>query len=100
VHYRRTGEIDMGTQPTQPDPFDELRLDEDFLRGGPREGSADERVQAAQRIARANNRLRAAGEIADGSGKPGASRRRRALPWIAIGAGVAIVIVLVAVLAS
>ena len=80
------------------DPFDDIRLDESFLEGGPKEASADERIAAARRIARANNRLRASGEIADGSGKPGASRRKRLLPWVAIGALVGAGIVLIALI--
>lgn len=81
------------------DPFDELELDDSFVQGGPREASAQERVAQAQRIARQNDRLRAAGEISDGVGKPGFRRRSRSLPWIVIGASVAAVIVLLAVLA-
>ncbi len=81
------------------DPFDELELDESFLQGGPKEASAEERVARAQRIARQNDRLRAAGEISDGTGKPGSRRRSRSLPWIVIGASVAAVIVLLALIA-
>ncbi len=81
------------------DPFDELELDESFLQGGPKEASADERVAQARRIARQNDQLRAAGEISDGTGKPGFRRRSRSLPWIIIGASVAAVIVLLAVIA-
>jgi hypothetical protein len=85
--------------PPEPDPFDELVIDESFAAGGPREESAEERVARARRIARENDRLRAAGEISDGSGKPGFRRMRRSAPWILVGAIVAGVIVLVAVLA-
>ena len=80
---------------TEPDPFDELVLDEDFVAGGPKESTADERIARAQRIARSNDRLQAAGEISDGSGKPRYSRARRSAPWIAIGAVVAIAIVVI-----
>jgi len=82
------------------DPFDELRLDESFLAGGPKEASAAERIEAAKRIARANNRLRASGEIADGTGKPGARRRIRLLPWVAVGAVIGAVIVVIAIIAT
>lgn len=83
----------MSATPNEPaDEFDDLVLDDDFIAGGQKEASADERVARAKRIARGNARLRAAGEIADGSGKPG-PRRRRAVPWIVIGATIAIVIV-------
>lgn len=84
---------------TEPDPFDELVLDEDFVTGGVAEASAEERIAKAQRIARSNDRLRASGEIADGSGKPRFHKVRRSAPWIAIGAGVAIAIVVIALIA-
>jgi hypothetical protein len=80
---------------TEPDPFDELILDEDFVAGGAREPAADERIDTARRIARSNDRLKAAGEISDGSGKPRYSRGRRSAPWIAIGAIVAVAIIVV-----
>lgn len=82
------------------DPFDELRLDPSFIDGGPKEASADERIAQANRIARANSRLRAAGEIADGVGKPGLRRRSRTLPVIGVAAVIAAAIVVIAVLAS
>lgn len=85
---------------SEPDPFDELVLDEDFVSSGPREAAADERIAQASRIARSNDRLRASGEIADGSGKPRFHRVRRSAPWIAIGAAIAIGIVVIAVIAS
>ena len=50
---------------TSPDPFDDIVLDENFIAGGPREAAADERIAKASRIARGNDRLAAAGEIAD-----------------------------------
>ena len=84
---------------SEPDPFDELVLDEDFVTGGVKEPTADERVEKAQRIARANDQLRASGEIADGSGKPRFHRVRRSAPWIAIGVVAAVVIVVVALIA-
>jgi len=91
----------------EPDPqdrddlerLDELVLDEDFVSGGVTEASAEERIAKAQRIARANDRLRAEGEIADGTGKPAYRRMRRSAPWIVIGAVVAGVIVVLALLA-
>lgn len=82
-----------------PDPFDDLVLDETFVAGGPKEAPADERIARASRIARGNDRLSAAGEIADGTGKPGSRRLRRSTPWIAIGVIVAAVIVVLALLA-
>lgn len=92
---------------TQPDPdeladlerLDSLVLDETFLEGAPKEASAEERVARANRIARGNDRLRAAGEIADGSGKPRYQRVRRSAPWILLGAIIAGVIVVVALVA-
>lgn len=81
------------------DRLDELVLDEDFVSGGVAEASAEDRIAQAQRIARANDRLRAQGEIADGTGKPVYRRMRRSAPWIAIGAVVAGVIVVLALLA-
>ena len=81
---------------SEPDPFDDLVLDEDFIKGGPQESSAAERIAKAQRIARANDSLRKEGEIADGSGKPRYQRMRRSAPWIAIGVVVAVAIVVVA----
>ena len=80
---------------TEPDPFDELVLDESFIADGVKEASAEERIEKANRIARENNRLRAQGEIADGTGKPRFQRVRKSAPWIAIGAVVAIAIVVV-----
>lgn len=82
------------------DPFDELQLDATFISGGPKEASADERIAQAKRIAGANSRLRAAGEIADGTGKPGFRKRARVLPWVGIGAIIAVCIVVVAIVAS
>ena len=85
-----------------PDPFDELDdivLDDDFIAGGAKEAAADERIAKAQRVARANNRLRAEGEISDGTGKPRFHRVRRSIPWIVIGAIAAAGIVVIAVLA-
>lgn len=84
---------------TEPDPFDELVLDEDFVTGGVAEASAEERIAKAQRIARSNDQLRASGEIADGSGKPRFHRVRKSAPWIAIGVGVGIAIVVIALIA-
>ncbi len=65
--------------------FDDLVIDESFLAGAPREESADERVARMRRIAQENDRLRQAGEIADGAGKPRYSRTARTVSWILIG---------------
>jgi len=70
---------------TPPDPFDEFVIDENFLKDAPREESADERIARMRRIAAQNDRLRSAGEIADGAGKPRYSRTTRAVSWILIG---------------
>ena len=90
-----------GTDPSDgiADELDAIVLDEDFVAGGPREASADERVASARRIARANDRLRAEGEISDGTGKPRYGRMRKSIPWIAIGAVVAVGIVVLAIVA-
>lgn len=82
----------------EPDPFDELVLDEEFVSGGVNEASAEERIEKARRIARENDRLKASGEIADGSGKPRFHRVRKSAPWIAIGAVVAAAIVIVVII--
>lgn len=89
----------MSSTPESPDPFDELVLDESFVSGGPKESSAEERMATAARIARNNDRLKAQGEIADGSGKPRYSRLRRSTPWIAIAVVLAVAIVVVALIA-
>ena len=78
---------------SEPDPFDDIVLDEDFVTGGVKEPTAEERIEKARRIARSNDHLRAAGEISDGSGKPRFHRVRKSAPWIAIGAALAIGIV-------
>lgn len=78
------------------DPFDEL-LSPEALETAPREASAEERIAKARRIAAGNDRLVRAGEVADGSGKPAYRALRRGAPWVALGAVVAVVI-LVAVL--
>jgi hypothetical protein len=80
---------------SEPDPFDELILNEDFVADGRKEATAEERIAQANRIARSNDRLRAAGEIADGSGKPRYQRARKSAPWIAVGAVIAIAIVVI-----
>jgi hypothetical protein len=84
---------------SEPDPFDEIVLDEDFVTGGVREPTAEERIAKANRIARDNDRLRASGEISDGSGKPRFHRVRKSAPWVAIGAAVAIGIVVLVIIA-
>lgn len=82
----------------EQDPFDEIVLDEQFIADGAPEAPADERIAQARRIAAGNDRLRRAGEIADGSGKPRFRRSRRVAPWIAIGAVIATAIVVVVLL--
>lgn len=72
------------------EPFDEFDLDrividENFLKNAPREESADERAARMRRIAAENDRLRSAGEIADGAGKPRYSKSTRTISWILIG---------------
>jgi len=95
----------MTTSPSEPGGDDDLPdipdfiPDEGFLAAGPKEPSAEERAQKAARIARENDRLRRAGEISDGTGKPVYQRRSRLAPWIGIGAAVAVLIVVVALLA-
>jgi hypothetical protein len=84
---------------TEPDPFDDLNLDEDFVAGGVKEPAADERIDKMRRIAHSNDRLRASGEIADGSGKPRFHAARKSAPWIAIGAVTAAVIIVVVLIA-
>ena len=91
---------------TEPDPstgpsedWDALVLDEDFVAGGVREAAAEERIARMRNIAHGNDRLRAAGEIADGSGKPRFHRVRRSIPWIVLGAVAGAVIVVVAIIA-
>jgi hypothetical protein len=85
--------------PADPDPFDDLVLDEDFVSGGVSEAPAEERIERARRIARSNDRLRESGEISDGSGKPRFHRVKKSAPWIAIGLVVAAAIVVVAIIA-
>lgn len=81
------------------DPFDDIVLDDDFVAGGVKEPTAEERAARLRRIAAANDRLQAAGEIADGSGKPRFHAVRKSAPWIAIGAVVAVTIVVVVLIA-
>jgi len=78
--------------------FDEL-LDPEFLAKGPKEASADERIARASRIARGNEQLKGQGEISDGVGKPKYGRARKSAPWIAIGAVIAVTIVVFALVA-
>ncbi len=70
------------------------------IEAAPKEPTAQERAAKAARIARENDRLRKAGQIADGSGKPAYRRSSKVAPWVGIGAAVAIVIVVVALLAG
>ncbi|MBI1352635.1 MAG: hypothetical protein GC156_16160 [Actinomycetales bacterium] len=84
---------------TEPDPFDSVEFDEEFVSGGVREPTAEERAARLRRIAAANDRLRAEGEISDGSGKPRFHAMRRSAPWIAVGAIVGITIIVVVLIA-
>jgi hypothetical protein len=85
---------------TSDNPEPEPTFDEAFIQAGRPEASAEERLAKARRIARENNRLERAGEIASGTGKP-AFRRRQRRQWFLIGAiGLAVSIVVIAVLAS
>ncbi|MEI6362650.1 MAG: hypothetical protein WCP95_10995 [Actinomycetes bacterium] len=84
---------------SEPDPFDEIVLDENFVADGPKEATADERIAQASRIARSNDRLKAEGEIADGSGKPRFQRMRKSAPWIIIGAVVGAAIIVIVLIA-
>jgi len=96
----------MTASPPEPHGDDDIPQipdfipDEGFLSSGPKEASAQERAEHAARIARGNDRLRAAGEIADGSGKPSYRRSSKVAPWIGIGAAVAVLIVVIAILAG
>jgi hypothetical protein len=81
------------------DPFDELTFDDDFIAGGIKEPTAEERAARLRHIASANDRLRAQGEISDGSGKPRFHAVRKSAPWIAIGAVIAVTIVVVVLIA-
>ncbi len=76
-----------------------LVLDEDFIRAGSPEATAGERAERLARIGRANDQLRRAGEISDGTGKPAARRMRKAFPWIAAGVVVAVAIVVIVLIA-
>lgn len=91
--------------PDEPghDPGDAIPdfIPDDFaIDAAPKEPTAEERAAKAARIARENDRLKKAGQIADGSGKPAYRRASKVAPWVGIGAAVAIVIVVVAVLAG
>lgn len=91
--------MSTGDSPEGTDDLDGLVLDEAFIRGGVAEPSAEERIAAARRIARANDRLQAQGEIADGSGKPAFRTDGRGLTILAIATCVAAVVVIVALIA-
>ena len=93
----------MTTSPPEPngDEFPDVPdfIDEDeFLTAAPKEGTADERAAQAARIAQGNDRLRQAGEIADGSGKPVYRRSGKVVPWIGIGTAIAVLVVVVVLL--
>jgi len=72
----------MTASPPEPNGDDDLPEipdfipEEGFLAAGPKEASAEERAAQAARIARGNDRLRAAGQIADGTGGRRPDRRR------------------------
>jgi len=95
----------MTASPPEPNGDDVPEIpdfipDEGFVAAGPKEPSAEERAAKAARIARGNDRLRAAGQISDGSGKPVYRRTSKVAPWIGIGAAVAVLIVVIAILAG
>ena len=96
----------MTASPPEPSGDDDLPEipdfipDEGFLATGPKDPSAEERVAQAARIARGNDRLRAAGQISDGTGKPAYRRASKVAPWVGIGVAVAVLIVVVAILAG
>jgi|GEM_PF-323190 hypothetical protein len=96
----------MTASPPEPDGNDDVPEipdfipDEGFVASGPKEPSAEERAAKAARIAQGNDRLRAAGQISDGTGKPAYRRGSKVAPWIGIAAAVAVLIVVVAVLAG
>lgn len=84
-------------------PGDEIPdfIPDDFaIDAAPKEPTAEERAAKMARIARENDRLQKAGQIADGSGKPAYRRASKVAPWVGIGAAVAILIVVVALLAG
>jgi hypothetical protein len=88
---------------TASPPDDEIPdfIPDDFaIDAAPKEPTADERAAKAARIARENDRLKRAGQIADGSGKPAYRRTAKVAPWVGIGAAVAIVIIVVALFAG
>ncbi|MGA0209000.1 MAG: hypothetical protein ACO3LZ_03680 [Candidatus Nanopelagicales bacterium] len=89
--------------PDGPDSSEEIPdfIPDDFvIDAALKEPTAEERATKAARIARENDRLRKAGQIADGSGKPVYRRASKLAPWVGIGAVVAIVIVVIALVAS
>jgi len=96
---------EMTTSPPESNGDDELPEIPDFIpddafsAGGPKEPSAEERASKAARIARENDRLRKAGQISDGSGKPVYRKSSKVAPWIGIGAAIAVLVVVVALLA-
>lgn len=94
----------MTTSPPDGPDFDEDIPDfipDDFtVDAAPKEATAEERAAKAARIARENDRLKRSGQIADGSGKPVYQRASKVAPLVAIGAAVAIVIILVALFAG
>lgn len=88
------------TSPPNGEQVPDFIPDDFSLDAAPKEATAEERAAKAARIARENDRLRKAGQIADGSGKPAYRRASKVAPWIGIGACVAIAIVLIAVFAG
>lgn len=93
----RTSSPERSSSADNAADVDAFVLDEDFIRGGRREATAEERLAQARRIARANDQLRAAGEIADGTGKPGRRPRRSWLVWTAAGAAIGVLVLAVLV---
>ena len=96
----------MTTSPPEDprnNPGDEIPdfIPDDFaIEAAPKEPTAEERAAKAARIAQENDRLKKAGQIADGSGKPVYRRASKVAPWVGIGAAVAIVIIVVALVAG
>lgn len=84
---------------TSDSPEPEPVFDEAFIQAGRPEASAEERLAKARRIARENNRLERAGEIASGTGKPAYRRGRRRNFFLVAAAGVAVLIVVIALIA-
>ena len=88
--------VGVATDGADQDPV----FDEAFIQAGRREPSAQERVDKARRIAQEHDRLERAGEIASGTGKPAFRKRRRRSLFLGVAGGLAVLIVLVAVIVT